>query len=382
MRVALYWHNGRSLGHTAESAKIAHAIAAADPTVGLAGITGAYNGLDLLPPELDVCKLPAFSKYDHTSGWGLHGRQGLSGERLFRARGELIDVYLRHLQPDVLLVNHYPAGVEGELRTALRRPPSGRRILTLRGVLYDRQETAERYFSSAAAEWIATTFDAIHVHTDPEIVRLDDLYEVPDALRARIRYTGYLAARPGHSRDRERSILGIPADQRLLVASMGGGQGAMPIWDALLNALEESPRSFDRAVLVPGPYLEPADAQAVRQRAAQLPSIEVRAYEPRLAAWMHAADVFVGAAGSSMLGEIVAAGANAVVVPRQVRDTEQQTHAGLLRARGLIRVCSMSELSDGRIGQMLEEALAEPIAQRSPVLVDGASRYPALLLDP
>ena len=70
MKIAMYWHNGRSLGHTAESAKIAHALVDDWDEASIVGVTGAYRGTDLLPQAMDILRLPTFTNYDRTTGWG------------------------------------------------------------------------------------------------------------------------------------------------------------------------------------------------------------------------------------------------------------------------------------------------------------------------
>jgi predicted glycosyltransferase len=378
----MYWHNGRSLGHTAESAKVAAGLIGASPGgVSVAGITGAYRGLDMLPAGVDVVKLPSFSNYDRASGWQLAGRQGLAPDELFRLRADLIDVFLRHYAPDVLIVNHLPRGAEDELVPALSRPRTGKRILTLRGILFDREKTRREYFTDEGTSWIADRFDAIHVHTDPRVFRLEDAYDVPGVLRSRIRYTGYLAESPSIGRVEARAQLGVAPGERLLVASMGGGQGALPIWIAIVDALRARRADFDRAVIVTGPYLEPDDARSLGERVAAESWLTVRSYVDDMAAWMSASDVFVGAAGAGMLGEILASGCNAIVVPRQVREPEQRMHAALLGARGLVRVCELEDVLAGRLAELLADAARAPLAPDVPALVNGARRYPGLVAD-
>jgi len=381
MRVAMYWHNGKSLGHTAETAKIAHALTAGVPHLSLAGITGAYRGLDLLPAAMDVVKLPSYADYDLSEGPHAAARQGLTVEGLFALRTELIEVFLRHYAPDVLLVNHLPYGAARELAPALSRAQPGGRVLSLRGVLFDRDTTNEKYFGEAATRWIAEHFDAIYVHTDPQVFRLEDYYTVPDVLRERIRYLGYLAGDPGTDRNTARLTLGIEPGERLVVASMGGGQGTLPIWLAVMAALDSVRSRFDRAVLVTGPYLEPGHAAALSARTADKDWLELRDYVSDLPAWMAASDLFVGAAGSNTLGEILAARCNAVVIPRQVAEPEQRIHARLLAGRHLVRMCDLPAVLSGSLAHVLAEAIDDPLAPGIAVALNGARRYPQLLTD-
>ncbi|UUN30828.1 glycosyltransferase family protein [Streptomyces sp. FIT100] len=381
MRIAMYWHNGRSLGHTAESAKVAHGLSGSGEEVQISGLTGAYRGLDLLPAGMDVVKLPAFTNYDSVAGWGTRGRTAMETGPLFRMRAEMAEVFLRHYAPDVLLVNHLPRGAGDELVPALTgtRGSGGRRVLTLRGVLFDAGKTDREYFRGESARWIDRHFDAIHVHTHPEVFRLEDHYSVPDFLRGRIQYTGYLVAESRLGRDAARAELGVDDGERLVLAAMGGGQGAMPLWTALIDALAERSTEFDRARLVTGPYLEPADAEALRERAAPLPWLEIVSYEPSMMTWMAAADLFIGAAGANMLSEVLAVGCNSVVIPRQVRESEQRIHARLLANRGLVRMSDLDEVLSGAVGPTLTEALREPLSPKAGHLLGGARRYAALL---
>ena len=72
--VALYWHNGRSLGHTSRTAKVARYLLRSEQPYSIAGITGAWLGLDLLPAEVDIVKIPSFANFDDPTGWHLRAR--------------------------------------------------------------------------------------------------------------------------------------------------------------------------------------------------------------------------------------------------------------------------------------------------------------------
>jgi predicted glycosyltransferase len=377
----MYWHNGRSLGHTAETAKVAHALTSGAPSLQLAGLTGAYRGLDLLPAELDVVKLPAFSNYDKTAGWALAGRQGFEGEALFRARSELCSVFLRHFAPDLLIVNHLPRGAEGELEDALKEKRTGARILSLRGVLFGREKTAREYFGPTMQKWIESHFDLIVVHTDRQIFDLEAAYDIPTSISKRLRYVGYLASPIDLSVTKARQQLNVAPDERLVVASMGGGQGALEIWRSVISALCSNKDLFDSALIVTGPYFESDQRELLNAITAQFKWLSVASYEPMLPLWMKAADLFIGAGGANMLGEIVANRCNSVVIPRQVREPEQQIHTGLLEARGVIRAISLQEALAGELSSKVREALQEPLQHTEHFLLDGAKRYLDIISD-
>ncbi|GAA1951019.1 glycosyltransferase family protein [Kitasatospora viridis] len=379
MKVAMYWHNGRSLGHTAESAKVAHALVDGLPDVHIAGLTGAYRGLDLLPAEVDVIRLPGFANYDSPAGWGLRSKLGLAPEKHFGLRQELAEVLLRHYRPDVFLVNHLPQGEEAELVPALRGRHARRSVLTLRGVLFDREKTNRKYFLEPMASWIAEHFDAVTVHMPSEVFQLEQHYDVPAYLLDRVRYLGYLTDPHPTDRQTVRERLGWHAQDRWAVASMGGGQGALELWRRIVTALVANRRSLDRALLVTGPYLEPEAAAELRRLAEAHPWISVVEFSPGMPDLMRACDVFIGAAGSNMIAEALSAGSNTVLIPRQVREVEQQVHARLVRDRGFARMCDRAEVLAGDLDEVLGEALRAPLQPEAAGLLGGARRYPKLV---
>src|SRR5438105_131615 len=67
-RIALYWHNGRSLGHTVRCATLGQALLDDIPGSIVVGITGAARGLELLPPGMDFVKIPSYLAYENPEG--------------------------------------------------------------------------------------------------------------------------------------------------------------------------------------------------------------------------------------------------------------------------------------------------------------------------
>nr|WP_281069379.1 glycosyltransferase [Paenibacillus shirakamiensis] len=160
---------------------------------------------------------------------------------------------------------------------------------------------------------------------------------------------------------------------------MGGGQGAYRIWENMVKSLLKNKEHFDQAYIVTGPYLEKDDAIRLKKWAAELPWLHVLEYVPNMMAWMAASNLFIGAAGSNMLGEILATKCNAIVIPRQVREVEQKIHSALLKERGFVRVCDLEGVYDGKLDQQIYDGLQEPIAFRQSIQMNGTSAYSDIL---
>ncbi|MER6523258.1 glycosyltransferase [Streptomyces sp. NPDC001553] len=364
-KIALYWHNGRSLGHTSSSAKVADYLLRSARAHSIAGITGAYRGHELLPGDVDLIKIPAFTNRDDADGWNLRPRLAITEDTLHKVRTDLITTFLDAYRPDVLLSSHIPRGADDELVTALEQRSAIHSVLTLRGILFDRVKTWRKYFSPGRGPWICDHYCQFNIHTHPEVFRLEDYYDIPAAFTERMHYTGYLAEPHPLTRDQARARLGVAPGERLVVAAMGGGQGAGDLWQALSTALAGHRHHFDRALLVPGPYLEPTDLDALRRFWAGQdkngPDVTIASYQEELPTWMRAADLVLGAAGSNMLGEILATGANALVIPRQLREIEQQVHSDRLQQRGLLRQVPLTAALSGALTGALHEAFTDPL---------------------
>ncbi len=67
-RIALYWHDGRGLGHTVRNATLGQALLNSMPGSAVLGITGAAKGLELLPLEMDFVKIPSYLAFDGVEG--------------------------------------------------------------------------------------------------------------------------------------------------------------------------------------------------------------------------------------------------------------------------------------------------------------------------
>lgn len=371
----MYWHNGRSLGHTAEVAKISYAIEKNMPEASLVGLTGAYKGLDMLSSKMDVVKLPGFANFDKKSGWNYTGKQGMEPVELFRCRSEMMECFMKHYDPDIFMVNHVPYGLYNELESTLKLSKKGKRILTLRGILFDREKTNREYFAGEAARWIDDKYDALFVHMDPKIFSLEENYDIPNMLLDKIQYTGYLACKTEVSMSAAREMLGLDQDKRIIVASMGGGQGAIDIWKNILEGLKENYAHYDEAYIITGPYIENDDFIKLKEVEHEIKGLHIIMYVNDMQKWMSACNLFIGAAGSNMIGEVLATNCNAILVPRQVREVEQHIHSKILADKGIVRMCGLEDVLNGEIGKVIYKGLTQPIHEKNDIYMNGLSRY-------
>jgi predicted glycosyltransferase len=373
-RIALYWHNGRGLGHTVRSATLGQALLDAIPGSAVIGITGASKGFELLPSGMDLVKIPSYLAYDEQDGVHTEPILPITKGQFQHIRENLVATFVRDFSPEVFIVDYHPEGKKGELVPAIINSPNTKKILGLRGVLNTPVETNSEFFNPRTVDFIQEYFSAIHVYTDAHVFRLEEYYGIPASLRDLLKYTGYVTRPTVATRAEARAILNIDPNARIIVASFGGGQATEKIWLPVLNSLSPISNRIDFAYFAAGPYLEPAAYERLHAEVSRHANWHwTRLLDP-LPLWIKASDFFIGSGGYNSLAEVVATGANALIIPRHLSDREQEIHASRLADMKVLRVISLETLWTKNITSLLEMCLAEPYPYEKHALiaVDGA----------
>ena len=380
-RIVLYWHNGRSLGHTARCATLGQALLDHLPGSIVVGITGASKGFELLPPEMDLLKIPSYLTYDDTGGVRATPILSLTKEEFQRIRENLIATFVRDFQPDALVVDFHPEGKSGELIPAIINTPDTKKVLGLRGILGGMTETNREFFNSHLVAFMQDYFSDIPVYMDERVFRLEEYYSIPASLSAKFKYTGYVTRPTIATRAEARAMLQLDPDARIIVVSFGGGQGTEPIWQSILRSLYALRKRFDYAYLSAGPYLEADAYERLHSQVAQHPNWTWTRLLNPFPVWIKASDFFIGSGGYNSLAEVIATGANALIIPRQLNEREQELHATRLANLNILRVASMETILSKDLSPLLEMCLAEPYPCESKIKIatDGAGRSARLI---
>jgi predicted glycosyltransferase len=271
-------------------------------------------------------------------------------------------------RPAVVLVELFPFGRKkfaGEIlpliRAARRQAGGAARIVcSLRDILVDARPDQQRH-DDRARGLADRYFDAVLVHADPALARLEDSFKPRRAMRTPVHYTGYVV--PARE-----AAAGVPRGEHLLVSAGGGIVG-----DALFRAALQARALLTRPPpmrIIAGPFLPEPQWLALQQAARAQPGVELVRQVPDMVAEMRRARASISQCGYNTALDIMVARVPALVVPYATKTENEQTErAARLAALGAL--------------QWLDPALLEPqgLATAIARLLDFQPRDAALGLD-
>jgi UDP-N-acetylglucosamine--N-acetylmuramyl-(pentapeptide) pyrophosphoryl-undecaprenol N-acetylglucosamine transferase len=165
-----------------------------------------------------------------------------------------------------------------------------------------------------------------------------------------------------------------PRDHRppFTILAFGGSQGAAALNRCLVESLPLMAARPLQFVHQTGE--READSVRVAYAKAGVPA-EVHAFIGDMPAMFARADLVISRAGASTVGELLAAGKAAVLVPFPgAADGHQLTNARALERAGAARLIEQSELTPGRLMREIDDLVASPAAIVRLVRMEQAAR--------
>jgi predicted glycosyltransferase len=189
------------------------------------------------------------------------------------------------------------------------------------------------------------------------------------------KYTGYVTRPTIATKVEARALLELAPGARIIVISFGGGQGTEPIWQAILHYLSKIQKQFDYAYLSAGPYLETSAYERLRTQVSQHQNWTWTRLLNPLPTWIKASDFFIGSGGYNSLAEIIATGANALIIPRQLNEREQEIHATKLANLHILRIAHLDTILSKDVSLLLVTCLKEPYPQNQNIKLATNGAY-------
>ena len=135
--------------------------------------------------------------------------------------------------------------------------------------------------------------------------------------------------------------------------------------DKIVTVMEKIREHYDHAFIITGSYLEKNEWNQLETRILSDNQISLLREVSEPLDWMRASDLFISNGGYNTLSEVVANNINAIVIPREISETEQNLHTQRFASEGYIRTFSLRESTITRLEQLVIEAMQYPIITSS-----------------
>src|SRR3712207_3019751 len=264
-RICLYSHDAQGLGHVRRNIAVARALIAHDQCSVLLVSGARESGVFPLPAGADSLSLPALAKQPG----GGYGSRSLSVDlgAMVRLRSEILRTALTAFNPDALVVDKLPSGVEDELLPSLAalRGTGTRVVLGLREILDEPERVRADWDRSTFEEVVRAYYDAIFVYGDPRVFDPRVEYDMPGDLADMVRFTGYVDRRQVEPRAitgvDPRAVYGLPSG-RICLCTVGGGEDGHALTDAFARAAMPAGAT---GVIVAGPFMPAAQRAGIEE---------------------------------------------------------------------------------------------------------------------
>ncbi|MFN3219252.1 MAG: glycosyltransferase family protein [Acidimicrobiales bacterium] len=369
-RTLIYSHDTYGLGHLRRCTLLAGGLVDADPDNDVVIVTGSPRAQAFpLPERVDTIKLPAATKDD---GGGYQARKlRCDLASLVRLRSDLLLAAVASYEPDVVLVDHAPIGMAGELLPLLTRLASSRRgprlVLGLRDIIDDAAKVARCWEIDGSRDALAG-YDEVLVYGDPQILTTAQELGLERRLDVPVHHTGYVAPSMPDAFGGEPFVLVTP----------GGGGDGQELLRRHLDAVEAGALGGMRSVVVTGPLMSVGRRAEVLARADAVEGVTLLEFAEDMRSLIASATAVVSMAGYNTVVEELAAARPALLVPRSAPRLEQDIRARRLEPVSGVERCPVEELSSARIGSFVERAAARD-AHPTTVDLGGVQRAATLI---
>lgn len=369
-RVLFYVLHLLGVGHVYRAKRLMEGMVAAGMTVDVIYGGERLEGLNLpartityLPPIRAAD--PSFSSYVDADG------QTLGKEWMAERQRQLL-VAMQALSPDVIITEAYPFGrrlvrheISAMLDAARTRSNPPKVVASIRDILEPRKAGRAEETLRVIEEY----YDAVLVHSDPEIINLAATFPLAKAIANKTHYTGFVVPPPSGKNDE------VPS--RDVIVTVGGGAFGAPMAQTTLEAARQRPNL--NWTIATGPNMAPDDAASLRETAPDHVTIVERL--DGLAHHLAKARLSISQCGYNTAMDVLSSNktCRAIFVPYDIEgQREQAQRAALLEQAGYAINLPQSRLTVSTLLDAIDEALAlKPVDHD--VNFDGVARTARLL---
>jgi predicted glycosyltransferase len=369
-RVLIYCQSLVGLGHVVRAAALAGALSGEAEVCLLGGWTpglklalgSRLRCVPLNPLRLDLTRPVAHPlDFEEDASCLLAVDSQATGADVLERRKETILREIQAFEPQLIFTEYYPLGrwvFGNELLPGIEyaRSRGARIVCSVRDILKPlagctswRRRLGEEYeggfrrYYRRAVDILNGKYDALVVHADPELIRLEESVLCLDALRIPLIYTGYLSAPLNVVLPASGEMPAQPPDSPYAVLSAGGGYGEQDFvlgWlEALRELLPQRLAPDARLYVLAGPLMEEPAFAELRRACTGVPAARLLRYCNGFQALLDGAALSVSRAGYNTAINILRSPVPAVLAPAS-HVTDQELRAARFDAAGAAIRCA------------------------------------------
>jgi len=373
MNIVIYCQYVWGMGHLVRSLEFARALSDHDVSLVAGGQEVALN----LPDHVDFIRLPALYM-DEMFTTLIPGDSRKTVARIKQERKEILYAVFEQKQPDVFIIELYPFGrsIFGfELEPLLKDIRTGKFgavkiVCSLRDILVEKKDPVA--YEKRVLHKLNRDFDALLIHSDENLLRLDETFTRADKIKIPVVYTGFIAQQADPANGRSlRQELNISSEQKLIVASAGGGRSGYPLLSCVLDTCEMLGESLNfRLEVFTGPFMDEKEFDNLAARAA--PGIRIQRYTRRFLDYLYAADLSISLAGYNTCMNLLVTGVPALVYPYS-RQREQPMRVDKIKNLLPIKILNENNVRTNQLNDYIIRMLDHKrILKTLPVDTNGA----------
>ncbi len=367
-RILVYSHDTYGLGNIRRMMAVVEGLTARNPETSALVLSGSpMLQAFRLGPRIDYIKLPCLLRGE--DGQYSSKYLDLPYDKLLNLRADLILNTMLDLEPDLVLVDKKPLGVQNELAPALqvlrRRHTRPKLALILREILDAPQLTQDIWTKNKYHEAIAELYDKVLVLGSREIFDTAAEYAFPQTTVERLHYCGYLSKQATiRPREQVRAELGLQ-NALLVLVTPGGGQDGFNLINTICQAFPSPSSSIGVHFLIcVGPEMAESQRMILHRKIDGQAHMTALDFTNDMMSYMNAANLVVSMAGYNTVTELMTLKKRAILVPRTQPAQEQWIRATRLERHGRFTTIHPDQLSADVLRQAVARALTAARSSR------------------
>ncbi|WP_027722591.1 glycosyltransferase family protein [Maridesulfovibrio zosterae] len=375
MKIIHYCQHVLGMGHFFRSLEIARAL---DKEEVLFVAGGSKPDQDL-PLNIKYIQLPGLCM-DEKFGGLMTTDPSLDLEEVKKNRATSLLNIFRQEKPDIFLIELFPFGRKAfrfELLPVLDAIKDGQLgnikvICSLRDILVERDDGGKH--EKRVVKYLNKYFNLLLIHSDPQIASLDETFQLLNQITIPYSYTGFTARKPDKGvRESIRKSLGIAVNEKLLIASAGGGKVGKPLMEAVFKSFSCNSPEKTKLLMLTGPFYDQENFNILYNSSKNFKNITVKKFASDFTNLLTAADAMISMAGYNTCMDILTSGIPTAVLPF-AHNHEQRMRAEKLAKHIPLRVLETKDLVASSMDNVINALLMScRTSQCHAIDLDGAN---------